>query len=219
MLGPMTRLRIRALTVVLGLSLVGLTALGAGCASEDAAGDVASLGGESGAEDGAAQAQSPEDTEQALLEYAKCMRDNGVADFPDPTVDEEGNVEMFGGGSPADYFNDPEFSAAQQACDHLREGITMGGGRGGPQDNPEIQDAMLEFTECLRGEGLDVGDLGAGGPPAGGGAPPAGGFSGDPADMFASILGLDPNDPAVQAALDKCQPLLEGAFGQLQEGQ
>ncbi|MGD9793063.1 MAG: hypothetical protein AB7V43_06255 [Acidimicrobiia bacterium] len=195
-------------------------------------------------------------TEDKALAYAKCMRDNGVESFADPTVDSDGNVRLFTpGAGGGDLRSDPEFETARTACASLIEGVTFGGGRGGFANSTEIQDAMVKFSDCLRGEGLDVGDLTlpgpgggrpggtangatvstvaggsaaangsgpAGGPPADGappdGPPPDGaargerGPGGDPSARIAEALGLDTSDPAVTAALTKCQPILTDAF-------
>jgi hypothetical protein len=71
----------------------------------------------------------------------------------------------------------------------------------------DFQDALLEFTQCLRDQGLDVDDpqFGTGGGPQFGGGGGAGG------GLFG---GADPNDPGVRAAQEACAPLLEGVQGQ-----
>ena len=38
-------------------------------------------------------------TEDKALAYAKCLRDNGVEGFADPTVDADGNVQLFTPGA------------------------------------------------------------------------------------------------------------------------
>ena len=53
------------------------------------------------------------------LEFAKCMRENGVEKFPDPDPN-QGGVRI--DGSIA---NDPEFEAAQKACDKILGGPSM----------------------------------------------------------------------------------------------
>ena len=212
---------------------------------------VATLSGDDAAasDDGTGDAEGAEvDTSEALLEYAACMRENGV-DMEDPTFDADGNLQGggFGGGAGGDQGFDPrsdEFQTAQEACGDLLEGVTFGGpGGGGGFDGSAIQDALTSFTQCLRDEGIQVDDVtlggpggGAdGGPPADGEAPeggPGGGFAGtppgdgeapeggpggggfDPSDRIIEQLDLDDEDPAVQAALEVCQPELESAFSQ-----
>jgi hypothetical protein len=171
--------------------------------------------------------------EEQALAFAQCMRDNGV-DFPDPTVNADG-VPTFegafamtqGGGMDP---SDTTFRDAQQACGSLMEGIAFGGGPGGPGgrfDPSEMEDAMLPYTECLRDQGLDVGDfslepsiMGDGGdarpaPEVGatagtmtGPAPGEAGPGFDRGDMLARMLDQDPDDPTWIAASAACEDLL-----------
>ena len=61
------------------------------------------------------QGRPPADI-QALLGYARCMREHGVPDFPDP--DAEGNFRApAGGGGPSP--KSPTFQRALQACRQL----------------------------------------------------------------------------------------------------
>jgi hypothetical protein len=186
-----------------------------------------------------AEAGSESSEEQALA-FAQCMRDNGV-DFPDPTVDADGNPSFEGAfGRSEEGGFDPEdtsFQDAIAACSDLMEGMVMGPG-GGDFDSGAINEALYAYTQCLRDEGLDVGDItlsgmmgGMGGPsgadePADAGeapaladgeqpeGPPEGvrGGGGDPSDRFAEQLGQDADDPAWIAANEVCQPVLEDAI-------
>jgi hypothetical protein len=63
---------------------------------------------------------SSSDTQAQLLKFAKCMRENGVPDFPDPTVQAGGIV--VGQAGEVDT-NSPEFKRAQQACNQLLSGL------------------------------------------------------------------------------------------------
>ncbi|MGB8860790.1 MAG: hypothetical protein WCC60_16140 [Ilumatobacteraceae bacterium] len=119
----------------------------------------------------------PVDSQDAMLAYAECMRENGVQ-MEDPTFDADGNAT--GGGPGRGSGIDPrstEFQAAQKVCGDLIQGVDFGGGPGGGFDRDAIQTAMSDFTACLRDQGLTVDDITFGGP--GGGAPdgslPAGG--------------------------------------------
>lgn len=218
---------------------------------------LASCGGDSGSDSKVASlgttpsagtatdAAAPQDSQEALLAYAACMRENGV-EMEDPTFDANGNTT--GGGFGPDSGIDPqsdEFQTAQEACGDLLEGIAPGGGQGGGFDRDAIQTAMNDYTACLRDQGLDVDDVTMGGPGGGapgGGAPgggfptdgslPPGGFDGgpngtppdgagpggpggegfDPTSRLIEQLGLDDTDPAVTAALDACQSIMDGAF-------
>lgn len=224
------------------VALAGLTMVAAACGGggSESSSQVASLGG--GATDDATATTVSVDAEEALLEYAACMRENGV-DMQDPTVDADGNVQ---GGFGPELGIDPgseEFRVAQEACGDLLEGVTLGGGPRGDIDMTAVQDAMNSFTDCLRDEGLDVDDVempqpGERGPNGDGNAPtgsiPEGGFEGgpppsspadgeapgggpngegfDPTTRIIEQLGLDTDDPTVTAAIEACQPELDAAF-------
>ena len=94
-------------------------------------------------------------------------------------------------------------------------------------ESPEFNDALVDFSDCVRDEGLDVGDLTlvslattafSGGAAADDSDVQSGdreaGF-GDRDGIFARALGLDPEDPEVQAAVDTCLPEIEGALSDL----
>jgi hypothetical protein len=209
--------------------------LASACSSDDGT-SVASLADDSSQDTATTVAT---DSSEALLAYAACMRENGI-DMADPTFDADGNTTggLFGANSDIDPRSD-EFQAAQDVCGHFLEGVQFGGGPGGNFDPDQIQTALNDFTACLRDEGLDVDDIsfGAGGGPGGaGGGPtgppdgslPPGGFGGppnggsapggpggagfDPSQAIIDQLGLDDTDPAVTAAVEKCQPLISAAF-------
>ena len=237
-----TRLHYRQSIAVLGMS-VALLATACG-STNNASAQVASLGSTTGT---APDTTSPVDTQDALLKYAACMRENGI-DMADPTFDADGNPT--GGGFGPDSGIDPqsdEFQTAQTACGDLLQGVQFGGrGRNGV-DREAIQNSLNDFTACLRDEGLDVDDItfgppggaaganagatdgsvpagatqggGFGGPPPDGSAPANGGPGGgpggagfDPTARMIERLGLDDTDPAVVAALAKCEPIMTAAF-------
>jgi hypothetical protein len=160
---------------------VSLALIGSACSGDDgaSAAKVATLGTTTAAATGGTTAAStPADTQEALLAYAACMRENGI-DMADPTFDADGNPT--GGLFGPDSGVDPQaegFQAAQTACGDLIQGVTLGRGPGGGLDRDAIQASMNDFTACLRDQGLDVDDItfGGGQGPAGGG----GGFGGTP---------------------------------------
>lgn len=67
---------------------------------------------------GELQKADPERIEKAR-QYSKCMRDNGVAAFPDPDPETGGIMLRAAPGSGLDP-NDPTFQAAQKTCEKLR---------------------------------------------------------------------------------------------------
>ena len=224
-----TRLNARSSIAVLGISVALLaTACGSG---NSAKAQVASLGSTAGSSPPSTAAGN---TQDALLKYAACMRENGV-DMADPTFDADGNPT--GGGFGAWSGIDPRsdaFQTAQTACGDLLQGVALGGGN--RPDFSALQTSLSDYTACLRDQGLQVDDItfgapggnGNGGPPTGsvpagggfggpppGGSAPAGGPGGagfNPTDRIIQQLGLDESDPAVKTALDACASILTNAF-------
>lgn len=154
------------------LAAIGLSALLLGACSSDSADGVATLAGAdiAAAADGAAGGTLTEaEREEALLAFSQCMRDNGVADFPDPEPDEDGNLRLgFRGGAGDGEFDREAIATARDACGDLIEGIGGGpGGGNGPGGgqgfDPEL---FLAFAECMRTNGVaDFPDPGADGRP------------------------------------------------------
>jgi hypothetical protein len=138
------------------------------------------------------------DAEENLLEFAQCMRDNGVPEFPDPSFDGNGNLEF---GARQELGVDREtLNGAFEACGDLVEGLIQNfiGG-----DFTELEDTFLEFAECMRDNGIDMPDPDF----SQGFGPGAGGRAG--------IFGedVDPESPEFQAAAEECQSIFEGQFG------
>lgn len=242
------------LTAIL-IAALALVAAACGSNSSDVASGVASLEDVAAAEDESATDNNAEtqatgdatlEADEAALQFSQCMRDEGL-DFPDIGVDAEGNPDIRdafqnSGTQPGS----PEFREAMDSCGELLDGIGFGGRRAGLADNTELQDALVAYSDCLRDEGLDVGDLQLGGPQAGAqGAGQAGaqdsagqdgagqdsaddtpqpgqgrrqGGFGDPSARIAQALDLDPEDPEVAAALDTCAPVLDTALSQFGPG-
>ena len=155
---------------------------------------------------------SPEDLsdEERLLAFAECMRENGV-DFPDPVVEADGTVTFGfrpGGGGGGlqrlgEIGRDPDTPAARAACEGLIEGLAFGPGQGGV-DLIELQDALLEFAQCMRDNGVDMGD------PDLSRFGPGGNDDDQPGGPFGAI---DVNDPDFAAAFEVCQQQLPQAGG------
>jgi hypothetical protein len=147
----------RGRTAMAALGL-GLAFALAACGGSSGGGRVASLGGDdaTGTTSGAA-ASASKDPQQAALDFARCMRGQGI-DMPDPQVDDQGRVRVrigAGGGPGAGGARpDPKkLEAAQKACGGL-----FGGGDGSRQVDPEARDAMVDFARCMRGQGIDMPD-------------------------------------------------------------
>jgi hypothetical protein len=155
------RMKITNAAVVL-LAAGALAACGGG--GDSASPEVASLDEDTAttdtATDGSGESEpTPEDREEALLEFAQCMRDHGI-DMPDPQISEDGSggvlIEQGEGGSGMDPESE-EFQAAQEECEPiLEEG--MGEIELDPEQQAEMQEQLLEFAECMRDHGIDMPD-------------------------------------------------------------
>lgn len=141
-------------------------------------------------------------TQDALLAYAKCMRDNGI-DMPDPTFDANGNPTGggFGGGANSKIDRrSAQFRTAQTACASHLQGLAFGGRRGGNFDRQAVQDSLNKFTACLRDHGLTVDDISFGRPRGanGGTGNGGGGFGGgDGPPPGGAVNGSIPTDGSI----------------------
>jgi hypothetical protein len=80
----------------------------------------------------------------AFLAFARCMRADGVSNFPDPTGG--GGIQLPAGVNPAS----PAFKSARSKCRHLLPG-------GGPPTGPpsaKAKLAALQTSECMRRHGV-----------------------------------------------------------------
>jgi len=133
---------------------------------------LAACGGGSG---GGAQASS----EEASLEFAECLRVHGV-EVEDPKPGKSVDV----GGQ-----NDPKTKAALAACTGK---LGDSGQETSAEEDEEINEGALAFSQCMREEGIDMGDpkiLG-------------------PGKFHLDIKGLDTSSPAFVAAAEACQQKL-----------
>ena len=142
------------------------------------------------------------DDEQALLNFAACMRDNGVEAFPDPSLNADGSVDF--GAASGDPFGDVDndtAEAAVNACIGELAGAAFAPG-GSDFDLTEMQDAMVEFAACMRDNGIDFDD------------PDLSSFSFGEGELSNPFGDLDADDPAVVAAIEVCQSAFTGiGFG------
>jgi hypothetical protein len=91
--------------------------------------------------------QSPAESSQAV-KFSRCMRDNGVKDFPDPDASGELTIDAVVNGSSLDP-DAPAFKRAVGACQDLRPSGFTGHTRDSTQ-----QDAALAFARCMREHGV-----------------------------------------------------------------
>jgi hypothetical protein len=151
-----------AVALALALCVVGLVACGGGGSGSGTGGSGAG-GGESAS------------VEEGRLEFAECMRAHGV-EMEDPKPGQSIDV----GGD-----NDPTTKKALGACN----GKLGGGQELTSGEDEELKEGALAFSQCMRDEGIDMGD-------------PV--FLG-PGKFHFDIAGLDTESPAFKAAQEACQ--------------
>jgi hypothetical protein len=88
--------------------------------------------------------------QNGALAYARCMRSQGVANFPDPTSSGGNDKEAI--VSALQEVGNSQAQAAQTACVHVNGG-SPGTGQSAAQDHAQT-DAMLAFARCMRSRGL-----------------------------------------------------------------
>ena len=129
---------------------------------------------------------------QALLDFARCMRENGV-DMPDPKF-EGGRVTMRAGG-PGDTISREKMQAAQKACAKYQKAIK-------PPDlsdaeQAENKKAALANAKCMRENGVpDFPD-------------PV--FDENGGAQIRITKELDPEGPAFKKAMQACEKTMPGA--------
>ncbi|MFF4760310.1 hypothetical protein [Streptomyces sp. NPDC001292] len=122
---------------------------------------------------------------KSTLAYAKCMRENGVSNFPDPNaqglLNIDGSVDM----------KSSQAQAADKKCKELLPAVNATPPAG-------VHEASLAYSKCMRENGVPKFPD----PNAEGGL-----------DINGDTLGVDPQGPAFKAADKKCQPILEKVAG------
>lgn len=133
-----------------------------------------------------AQGGSSSTAQAGQAQFAQCMRQNGVTNFPDP---QNGRFIMTG-----NIQSNPHFQPAIQACQHL-----LGpGGIGSNSQNNGNQQAELAFAQCMQTHGVPSFPE-----PLSNGA-------------IQAPTGVDQNSPTYQKALSECRSKLPGNGSGLQ---
>lgn len=127
--------------------------------------------------------------------YTKCLRQHGLANFPDPKAITENGTPTVTIAFPAGSTNAPQFDAATGACNHLYPSNNGGGKRIIGPNGPAH---MLAFARCVRRHGVATFPD----PPT----PGSGNHRGPP------FAGVDWRSPTVQAAAKTCIPASHGVI-------
>lgn len=136
-----TRTRGRLRPLAAGALALGLALSLTACGSDDDGDGVATAGGDS-TDDAGAGDPGELDARDRMLAFTECLRDEGL-DVEDP-AEGEGLKLMFGPETDR-----AKVDAAMEAC---REFAPEGGPGGGPMDS----EAMLEFAQCMRDNGVEA---------------------------------------------------------------
>jgi len=143
----------------------------------------------------------------ATIALARCMRANGVPNFPDPGASGNGGLQIqasqrSGSGATMSVngvpVNAPAFQAAIRTCAK----DLPGGGAPTAAQSAKLRSAALAMARCMRSHGVaNFPDPIVGTGPLGGVAVRIGGS------------GVDPSSPAFQAASKTCMPLMHAVQG------
>jgi hypothetical protein len=190
---------------VLAAALIALGVLVAGCGGNSPTGGVASLSshvsktsttsstatGSPGSGSASSSASSPHS--QAVA-YSGCMREHGVANFPEPQISTSGNEVKVAMRVTPGITGNPHFQSAEKACSKLLHE----GGPGGPGSNhqisPQEQSQYLKAAACIRSHGIPNF--------------PDPTFSGG--GVHIAHQGLNESSPAFKAAVQACESLIPG---------
>jgi hypothetical protein len=205
---------LHAATPRIALLAIPLALLVAACSGAGPGQGVVSLTDPSASPDPSASATASVDPEEAMLAFQDCMKEHGVdvqvssagvggseggPGGVDVHVDDKPST---GGAGPAQPGTGPDIDklqAADEACRHL----LPDGGMGDPSRtmDPELQDQLLAFAQCMRDHGVNFPD-----PQFDGGRVTVGFGPGTGGDGTQ----IDPNSATFKAAQEACGKDLPG---------
>jgi hypothetical protein len=129
----------------------------------------------------------------AAVKYSQCMRENGVKAYPDP--DSQGRMLVKAGPGTGIDPQSPQFKTAAKACEKYQP---KAGGKFDRAQAQKMQQAALEFAQCMRRHGVNFPD-------------PQ--FQDGGAKMTFGGPGMNPNDPKFRAAQQACAKNMPGPGG------
>jgi hypothetical protein len=128
----------------------------AGCGAGNSAGD--STGNASDA-----PATTAPSFEDAMVDFAACMRDHGV-DMPDPVQSSSGDgpqtfaIQIGGTGPSTGGGPDPAVEEATTACNPILEAAQQNMPKPSAEEEAKMRDQALKFAQCMRDHGVDMPD-------------------------------------------------------------
>ncbi|HEY3710224.1 MAG TPA: hypothetical protein VGL64_12665 [Amycolatopsis sp.] len=143
-------MRKRQVAVVAGLAALLLAGCGGGGGGADKVASISSPPSTSAAKDAAGGGEKADpEQEKQMLQFAKCMRDNGI-DMPDPKPGSGGMSIALPAGGAGDM---DKMTKAQDAC----KKFLPNGGQPKPL-NPQQLDEARKRAQCMRDHGVDMPD-------------------------------------------------------------
>ena len=131
---------------------------------------------------------------QAMLDYAACMRENGI-DMPDPKF-EGGRVTQRIGG-PGQKINPDDMRTAEKACAKYQDAIEPP--ELSDEEAAEFKQAALKNARCMREHGVEKFP------------DPTFDENGGAQIRMSKNMGIDPEDPTFQKAMKACEDKMPGA--------
>jgi hypothetical protein len=179
--------------IVAALAAVSGVALVAAACGHSSSSHVAQLATTTARGSSSSSTSAPSTQQNGALAFSRCMRSNGVTNYPDPNRGGElakKTPQQLG-------VSNSQFQSAQTACIHL----LPNGGPGQPTraELPQSWSDMATFARCMRRHGVPTWPDPTRYPPH----PERPTFELQPA-------GIDPNAPQVTPKIHECLPLLHG---------
>ncbi|HWF74371.1 MAG TPA: hypothetical protein VG186_13570 [Solirubrobacteraceae bacterium] len=138
----------------------------------------------------------------AAYKFSRCMRQHGVASFPDPVVHSSAGHTSVGIRVTPGLTGGPQFKSAQKACGAILPGPNGGNGGPSPQQTAAHVQGLISFAHCMRTSHVPTFPD----PTAQGQITPA----------MLSAANIDLHAPAVRAAALACVPASQGQLTKAQ---
>jgi len=100
---------------------------------------------------------SPPSNNQVLdigRQAAQCFREHGIPDFPDPVIDQQGQLALRSGDEAHVKGELNANPAAQQACQPILDRLPASTSRRSGQYSQEDLANLLKFAQCMRRNGI-----------------------------------------------------------------
>jgi len=140
---------IPAAAAIVAVALL-ITACGGASTTTSTSGSTEAAGGSSGS--GGAP---PKNFLPDAYKYSACMRNHGVANFPDPVVSHSGNSTSVSIRVPEAAGTSPQFKTAQQACRSILPAPSNADLAAQAQQQRIHGQELLAFARCLRDHGIN----------------------------------------------------------------